>query len=144
MDKELATSILLIHQRLNKLETNLVQKGNKPRIYFGKSYATRSNFLQFRRIPDDLDEGFLLDVDQLIEQLDGYTKESRQNWKDFVDDEFGNFQWQYRALTISERRHLKESLQDAYPHQRDTFTEMLMEVFEMCYPESATVDKQAK
>lgn len=145
MDKDLTTSILLIHQRLNQLEINLAEKRNTTRSYSGKSMKSPVNVLQVKRNGDGVDVHFMADVNHLIDHLlEGYRQTSWTNYSYFIDDELSPFHRHYRTLTRAEKRHFKNRISEAFRNESGEFETKLMEGLESWYPDTETIEKRVK
>lgn len=142
MDQDLSTSIFLIHERLNKLERKSAGIKNESITTTLNLLQERINKLQLLSKSRDffatIHVDFVEDVDALIRRLK-HPNTSRTNYKYFIDDQFEAFQAEYRTLTEAERNHLHIHLEDAFRRDPD-FQEMVMEAFDVWYPETSTVD----
>ena len=134
MDRDLTTSIRLIHQRLSKLETSLIQNKRKSTIYTGKSLQSGVKSLQGHHGDEQgLDEDFVADVKDFAKMLQNHTRE--QFKYEYISDTFEKFKRHRFTLSKAERAYLKHILFQVYfMFPRHDYDYMVRQAFKLYYP----------
>ena len=121
MEKDLTTSIQLIHERLNKLEASMGSlKGLEGRKQNWDTY-------------DDL-WGFEKEAEPFLKKLSLYKETSPDLARGGIEKRFKKFRESRPYITKSERDHFQLMILKVFPTQRDAFNKEVMNAFWKIFP----------
>ena len=126
-------SLLLIHERLHKLELNMLKNERQTKKSVGKFLSSNGKRLDgIKGLSSGINESFVEDVEALTTQL--YKHERPSNQKYYIDDVFEHFKYYHRTLTKAQRNYLEKELDAMVLTPSDPRHEMIFSAFERCYP----------